>query len=161
VVQWARKGISMQLEVYAETSRFGLPAGKNAITAFAALGIIMKLANKDDVKEIKNPDGSVTAEASEQLDPVTKALAVVTSESKELGRKTYKDRCDEKAPPGSRKQEDQCKYWKWSLDREKDCIKLREAWDDKWWQGRHVEHIKNQLLPRIEKLRRLLAEHCD
>ncbi|MCC6219879.1 MAG: hypothetical protein IT291_01405 [Deltaproteobacteria bacterium] len=40
-----RDGISMQLEVCAETSRFSLPVGKNAITAFAAIGIIMKLAN--------------------------------------------------------------------------------------------------------------------
>jgi len=66
----------------------------------------------------------------------------------------YKRRCREQPPAGL----DPCAKARWKLKRNKDCKRLREAWDRKW-DGNHAIEIRN-LERAIKKLEKWIKNNC-
>ncbi len=52
----------------------------------------------------------------------------------------YKKRCEEKPPPTCN---DPCEEARWELQRDIDCKRMRQEWDDKYWPGRHWQVIRD------------------
>jgi hypothetical protein len=67
----------------------------------------------------------------------------------------YKRRCNEQPPQGLT----QCEKWRWQRKRNQDCRDMRQAWDDKWQPGRHVNDIAN-LARSISRLDFLIECFC-
>ncbi len=61
----------------------------------------------------------------------------------------YKSRCNEKPPEGL----SDCEKKEWELQQAKDCRDMRQAWDDKWYPGRHNQAIRdwNNRVKKIER----------
>jgi len=68
---------------------------------------------------------------------------------------TYKKRCTEQPPGGL----SPCALAKWKLQRNIDCKNLMQAWDNKWFPGRHAQSI-NELNKGIEKLTKWIRDNC-
>jgi hypothetical protein len=69
--------------------------------------------------------------------------------------KSYKARCGQSPPPGL----NPCDLARWKLQRNKDCRNLRQAWDDKWQPGRHLNDIEN-LDRGIRNLEEWIQRNC-
>lgn len=74
--------------------------------------------------------------------------AQIEEQSRE--RKAYKTRCTQQVPPGLT---DPCEIARWELDRNRDCLNMREAYSRKWFSDNvtHVLEIAN-LRKAITKL---------
>jgi hypothetical protein len=76
-----------------------------------------------------------------------------SSAKKDAEYDAYKKRCGERPPPGL----DLCARLLWELQREEDCVNMREEWDRKWG-GNHAGEIANRKRA-IENVRRDLKKH--
>ena len=74
----------------------------------------------------------------------------------DLDHDFYKKRCEEPPPPGL----DKCENAKWQRDRAKQCMDLRQDWDNKWWPGRHATAIANEA-NRYAKWDAAVARACS
>ncbi|WP_234385237.1 RHS repeat-associated core domain-containing protein [Paracidovorax avenae] len=106
-----------------------------AVIGLAALGIILMMSSSDS---------SDTAAVDQ----------------KSIDRQNYHNRCDEKEPPGLLTQ---CDRWKWKLERDKDCVRLREDFAKKWFDGKYDEGHAMQMQQKmnsIADLERKIARLC-
>ena len=76
-----------------------------------------------------------------------------SSAKKDAEYDAYKKRCGERPPPGL----DLCARLLWELQREEDCVNMREEWDRKWG-GNHAGEIANRKRA-IENVRRDLKKY--
>jgi RHS repeat-associated protein len=67
----------------------------------------------------------------------------------------YKRRCNESPPEGL----NLCEKARWRLQRNKDCRRMRQQWDDKWQPGRHRRDIEN-LDRGIKDLEEWIRNNC-
>lgn len=67
----------------------------------------------------------------------------------------YKERCREAPPPDL----DLCARLLWELQREQDCVRMREAWDLKW-EGDHKDEIESRKRAIINVTRQLERNDC-
>jgi RHS repeat-associated protein len=70
-------------------------------------------------------------------------------------REAYKKRCNESPP----KCLNPCETARWTLQRNIDCRRMRQTWDDKWYPGRHDGDIAN-LDRGIKDLRKWIWRNC-
>lgn len=72
----------------------------------------------------------------------------------------YKNRCNEKVPPGLT---DPCEIAKWKLQRALDCKALRDANTKKWHGGkddRHNPQLHDDNNGAIDRARKAVERHC-
>ncbi|MHA6882516.1 RHS repeat-associated core domain-containing protein, partial [Ralstonia pseudosolanacearum] len=69
--------------------------------------------------------------------------------------KAYKGRCEEPPPPGL----DKCAHAKWQRDRAKQCMDMRQNWDNAWWPNRHDQAIAGEY-NRWKKWGKIVNKEC-
>ncbi len=80
-------------------------------------------------------------------------------------RKAYHKICDQPTPPNlknPRTLAEWCAYWRWVVQREKECVRARQGYIDKWndtYEG-HVNQI-NQRNRTIQTLEEKIKNQCD
>lgn len=91
-----------------------------------------------------------------QADSDAARLGTTSSErEKDADYDAYKKRCGEAAPPGL----DICAKLLWELQREQDCVRMREEWDRKW-EGNHQGEIANRKRGIINVRKGLRRNKC-
>lgn len=73
----------------------------------------------------------------------------------DLDHDHYKRICEEPPPPNL----DKCAEAKWEENRAKQCMDLRQDWDNKFWPGRHQTAIQNEA-NRLAKWSKKVALAC-
>ncbi len=68
----------------------------------------------------------------------------------------YKERCKQQPPPSCK---NPCDLARWKLQRNIDCRRMRQEWDDKWQPGRHADDIAN-LDRSIKNLQDWIRKNC-
>jgi RHS repeat-associated protein len=120
--------------------------GAAAAGTAASVGVIaVVLADEYETVQAGNLTAALAAGAN--------ANAVVRQREYEA----YKARCGQPPPPGLTV----CELLRWKLERNRDCRRMRQNWDDKWQPGRHANDI--MLLDRsiktlLDKIRRTCPE---
>ena len=75
---------------------------------------------------------------------------------KQLEYENYKNICNQQPPPNL----DKCEEARWQLRKAKQCRDLRQAWDDRWFPGRHAQEIKNWNR-RVKNLEKWIEKNCE
>ena len=76
------------------------------------------------------------------------------SDARQRDYETYKRRCDEPPPPNL----SGCALLAWLINRQRDCVRLRQDWDDKYQPGRHAIEIQNQINRLNNYIRQLMSD---
>lgn len=96
---------------------------------------LKSLAKKATIaRENLNQSHPTDAEVANLENEETKPLDDRESERAEY--LAYKKRCDEQFPEGL----DLCDRLRWRLNRDRDCVRMREEWDKKWAQRGKTDH---------------------
>jgi hypothetical protein len=79
---------------------------------------------------------------------------------KEAERNAYKTRCNSFPPPNLT---DRCEIWKWRLQRNKDCKRMREEFGRKWYNDNEPGHqqVIRELDSAIKNLELNIAKYCQ
>ena len=75
---------------------------------------------------------------------------------KKIINSNYKNICNQQPPPNL----DKCEEARWQLRKAKQCRDLRQAWDDRWFPGRHAQEIKNWNR-RVKNLEKWIEKNCE
>jgi hypothetical protein len=81
------------------------------------------------------------------------------AQQKSLEHQAYKRRCTEQPPSGL----DRCALWKWKLQRNHDCKRLREEFGKKWYNDNEPGHVQaiHELEVSIRTLEENIKRYCQ
>jgi RHS repeat-associated protein len=147
-------------DVPGDPSNRTLPPGL-VIGGLAGAGVAIYCAINPDACGLSNKQGPSAGPdptpPAPPPDPTPAPAPLPDPDQQQKERKAYHQVCDERAPPDLKG----CDLIRWKIQREKNCITLRQAYIDKWndtYAG-HQDQI-NQRKNGLDDLERLLGKCC-
>lgn len=172
-----RTPITLNKYIYANSDAVnGIdPSGKNTISmqmsALNGLGALSSIALPSYTKfvvgssaailygaYVARDNGIVWAMDESADQPSPRSLTREERRAKSQERKQYKSRCTQPPPPGL----SGCELLKWLLERNKDCMEMRQKFGDRWYGDNDPNHVSeiSRMAQAVRKLEEEIRRKC-